>query len=234
MNRTVRQLSYLSALLLLVGCLPKRALYFFTPSRHLSHYPQQPALSPVVTRDSNASMVPVEPMQPDGLPFTEATTPAVLIRSNATGNLSTAHQGNVQPKRGAAFGKQQARTVRLPKAVSKKFSKNVQGKRPVHRFAWLSAVFTGAGLLLFILGTTGLVFSFGVYVGAYLPLFLFALAFLSFVAAAIIGIAGVLKINKIPGRFSGAGLATVSSVISLLIVGVYLYNLLLLLLFFLV
>lgn len=234
MNRTVRQLSYLSALLLLVGCLPKRALYFFTPSRPFSHAQQQQALSPVVTRDSAASSGSVEPVQPDRLPFTAATNPEVLVRSNLTGKLSAAHKGNVQPERGTSLGRQQARPVGLQKAVAKKLGKKVQGKRPVHRFAWLSALFTVAGLVLFVIGTTGLVFSFGVYVGACLSLILFALAFLSFVTAAIIGITGILKINKIPGRFSGAGLATVSSVISLLIVGVYLYNLLLLLLFFLV
>ncbi len=233
MNRTVRHLSYLLALFLLAGCLPKRALYFFPAARQFSHNQQQPALRPVATRDSGASIVPAERIQPDNLPFMAATSPEGLAPPQFKQELSAARQGQVQPTpdQGASGGKQPARFVGLQKAVAKKASKKVQGKRPIHRFAWLSALFTAAGLVLFAVASTGLSFSFGVYLGTFLPLYLLAFGFLCFVAAAIIGITGILKINKTPGRFSGAGLARVSAVASLCMVALLLYSLLLLLLF---
>jgi predicted small lipoprotein YifL len=233
MNRTVRHLSYLLALFLLASCLPKRALYFFPASPYVSHNQQQQALRPVVTRHPDAPLLPAERVQPDSLLFTAVTNPKGLAPPKFKRELSAARQGEVQPtpEQGASVGKQQARFVGLQKAVAKKVSKKVQGKRPIHRSAWLSALFTVAGLVLFAVATTGLAFSFGVYIGPYLPLYLLAFGFLCFVAAAIIGITGILKINKTPGRFSGAGLARVSAAASLCMVALLLYNLLLLLLF---
>jgi hypothetical protein len=235
MNRTVKHLGCLLALLLLAGCLPKRALYFFPASRPVSHPPPPPP-SPAAARAPDAAIVPAAPVQPGNLLFTAATNPGGVAPPKPNEVLSVARTGNVQPQPGKAafFAKQQANPGRLQKAVAKQLSKSARGKRPIHGFAWLSALGTVAGLVLFVVGTTGLAFSFGVYTGTALPIVLLALALLSFVTAAILGISGILRINKIPGRFSGAGLARVSAAASLFMVGVYLYNLLLLLLFFLV
>jgi cation transport ATPase len=225
MKWTIRLLSYLSALFLLFGCLPKRALYFFPPPQNISHDQQRQALSPVVTGDADASLVAAAQVQPDSLPFTAATNPEVLIPAAFSRQPHTATKAQVQPKKASAsLRKQQAKPVGLQKTTSKKFSKNAHEKRPVHTSAWLSFLFTIAGLVLFVVGTTGT----GAYVGSYL-LFLFSL--ISCVVAAITGIIGILKIKKNPGRFSGGGLASVSVLISLLLVGAYLYGLLILLLF---
>jgi cation transport ATPase len=225
MKWTIRLLGYLSALFLLFGCLPKRALYFFPPPQNVSHEQQRQALSPVVTRDTDASLVAAAQGQPDSLPFTAATNPEVLVPAAFSRQPHTATKAQVQPKKApASFRKQQARLVGLQKTISKKFSKNAQEKRPIHISAWLSFLFMMTGLVLLLVGTTGA----GAYLGSYL---FFHFSLISCVVAVITGIVGILRIKRNPGRFSGVGLASVSALISLLIVGAYLYGLLILLLF---
>lgn len=230
MKWTVRLLSSLSALLLLFGCQPKRAFCFLPPSQSISQHPQRGAPRPVAAPCPDASLVAAAQTQPGSLPsgsqpFTAATNPEVLIPAPFSQQPHAATKAPVQPEKAAAsLRKQQARLAGLQKTAGKKFNKNDRVKRPVHASAWLSSLFTLAGLVLFVVGTTGS----GAYVGSYL---LFSFSLLSCIAAAITGIIGMLRTNKNPDRFSGAGLARMSSIVSVFMVGMYMYGLIILLLF---
>jgi hypothetical protein len=215
MKWTFGQLIFLTALVILAGCLPKRALYFFSPNQNLRNLQHWQAPGSVRARYPDAPVLPAAPVRPDSLFFTASTDPEASIPKKFIQIPPTAAKAKVEPEKTAAFSRLIVKKITLQKASQKKVRNNAEGKRRLHLGAVISLLFSLFGCLTFLAAFT-----------LAEPLTLLTLGLLSIFAALVTGAVGMSKIKKHPTRFSGKGLAIPGLVIGSIMLFIYMMSIL--------